>query len=137
MNDLVQKFMSSWTLIVIHESGLVLQGGSIPGQEVVAEGKKIQDVCPWFLLEWLTNPSRSRLIEGAKHKRLLLEIHPKDHNEYCLLFRNVSDYRSVEHLLCEVTDEVISIQKFIDTFYDGVFISDGYGNILVVNDSWC
>jgi len=137
MNDLVQKLMSSWTLIVINESGVVLQAGSIPGQAVITEGVKLQDALPWFRLEWLAHQARCRLIEGTGHKRLLLEIHSSGQEEYCLFFRNTSDYRSVEHLLCEVTDEIISIQKFTDTFYDGVFISDGYGNILVVNNSWC
>ena len=137
MNDMVQHFISSWTLIVIDQTGTVRQAASIPGQESITIGSKIQDRLPWFCLEWLVSQSRSRLVEGAQHKRLLLEIYPEGNGDYYLFFRNVSDYRNVEHLRCEVTDEIISIQKFIDTFYDGVFISDGYGNILVVNDSWC
>ena len=136
MDSRIQQFISAWTLIVIDQAGEVLQADSIPGQGAIGQGKKIQDELPWFRLEWLENQFCARLVEGDHHKRLLLEIHPGN-GDYFLFFRNVSDYRSVGHLRCEVTDEIISIQKFIDTFYDGVFISDGYGNILVVNDSWC
>lgn len=137
MNELIQQIFSAWSLIVIDETGTVRQTDAIPGQNEVCVGGKIQDGLPWFRLEWLQDEPRSRLVEGAHSKRLLLEILPGGNGEFCLLFRDVGEYRSVEHLRCEVTDEVISIQKFIDTFYDGVFICDGRGNILVVNDSWC
>ena len=137
MNDVVQQFISSWSLIVVDQTGFVRQAEPIPGQGVLALGSNIQEGLPWFRLEWLEHKFCSRLVEGDQHKRLLLEIHPGGKGSYSLFFRNVSDFHSVEHLRCEVTDEIISIQKFIDTFYDGVFISDGFGNILVVNDSWC
>ena len=137
MDRMLQQFIEPWAIVVIDRTGFVYRAEPIPGQGTVTPGKRIQECLPWFRLEWIDHQPCSRLIEGSRHKRLLLEIRPAKNREYYLFFRNIEDYRSVEHLRCEITDEIISIQKFIDTFYDGVFISDGYGNILVVNDSWC
>lgn len=136
MQDIIQHFVSSWGLIVIDRTGIVRQAGSIPGQGGITPGNPIQDQLPWFQLEWLDHQSSSRIVEGSQYYRFLLEIFPESNGDYYLFFRSVKDYRLVEHLRCEITDEIISIQKFIDTFYDGVFISDERGNVLVVNDSW-
>lgn len=129
--------MSSWALIVMDQAGVIQQPCDLPGQGHIAAGRDIREGLPWFRLEWIHNQFSSRVVEGTEHFRFLLEIYPDGKGAYYLFFRNISDYHMVEHLRCEITDEIISIQKFIDTFYDGVFISDGRGNILVVNDAWC
>lgn len=136
MDDITQQFRAVWRLVVVDQAGIVVSTELLPGQQALILGKNICEVLPWFHLAWLNKPQRSRVVEGSGHYRFLLEIYP--HNGvYKLLWRNVADYRVVEQLCCEVTDDTISIQKFIDGFYDGIFISDVRGKVLVVNDAWC
>lgn len=137
MNKFSEQNMALWISIDIDAAGNVLRYDSALGMEPATVGKKIQDVLPWFRLEWLGKQPTSRLVKSSPTSRLLLDAFPKDNGEYRLYYRNAAEYRNVEHLLCEVTDEIISIQKFVDTFYDGVFISDAHGKTLVVNDAWC
>ncbi len=136
MNNIVQKFRSLWELVIIDKVGTVLQTSLTSKQESITIGSPIAEVLPWFRLDWLTGPPCSRLIKGSLNDRFLIEIYPEK-DKYLLFFRNINEYRNVEHLWCEIYNEIISVQKFIDASYDGVFVADGAGNILAVNNSFC
>lgn len=136
MNSGVRKFRSLWELVIIDKLGTVLQTSLTSRQESIAIGSQIVDFLPWFRLDWLTDHPCSRLIKGSLKDKFLIDIHPEE-DKYLLFFRNIKEYRNVEHLWCENYNEIISVQKFIDASYDGVFVSDGEGNILVVNNSFC
>ena len=137
INQIVEQFLSSWSLIVVDKTGVVRQAEALLELEPMVRGSKIQECLPWFQMEWLNSQFPCRLIEGPEDIRFLLDVSSDKMGNFYLFFRNARDYRITEMLRCEVTDETISIQKFIDTFFDGIFICDGKGNVLVVNDSWC
>lgn len=136
MNNIGQKLSSLWELVIIDKGGTVLQKSLTSRQKSITIGSQVVDFLPWFRLDWLTDQPCSRLIKSSVKDKFLIDIHPEE-DRYLLFFRNVNEYRNVEHLWCEVYNEIISVQKFIDASYDGVFVADGEGNILVVNNSFC
>ena len=66
----------------------------------------------------------------------MLDVFPISETRFSLFFRNLKEYHNIEHLWCEVSDEIISLQKFIDSSSDGMTVTDGQGNILVVSESF-
>ena len=78
MNKLSEQNMALWISIDIDAAGNVLRYDSALGMEPATVGKKIQDVLPWFRLEWLGKQPTSRLVKSSPTSRLLLDAFPKD-----------------------------------------------------------
>jgi hypothetical protein len=81
---------------------------------------------------WFSEASIPRLVKTSISEKVLLDILPDNEESDCfhIYLRNFVDYRDLDHLWCEESDSVISVQRFIDTSYDGIVISDAKGIML-------
>lgn len=138
MEPRVVDFLARWKILVIDCEGN-MAGFTTSEQKDNTEhafATSIFEIFPWFRMDWLTDPARPRIVRDAAWKRWIVEVSAESKGEYTVFARDISEWRETDLLLCEVSDEIISVQKFVDAFYDGVFVTDGDGNILVVNDAF-
>jgi PAS domain S-box-containing protein len=138
----VDKYIDQlWGYIYIKKSGKIKIASQRAGRLLANDqlvGSDSLQTLPWLRLSWLTEGSIPRIVKTSRSDKLLLDILPdtEDSNYFHLYFRKLNDYRDTDHLWCEVTDSIIGVQKFIDTSYDGVMISDGTGKVLAVNNAF-
>jgi len=101
-------------------------------------GSRVTEVLPWLRLNWLGGELVPRLVKTSMSEKVLLDIFPLEDNPGWneVFFRRFGDFNDIDHLWCEVADSAIGVQKFIDTFYDGIVVSDGQGKILAVNNAF-
>lgn len=74
INQIVEQFLSSWSLIVVDKTGVVRQAEALLELEPMVRGSKIQECLPWFQMEWLNSQFPCRLIEGPEDIRFLLDV---------------------------------------------------------------
>lgn len=101
-------------------------------------GQGIKEAFDWFQEEWFTSPSSSRVVKINQFEKMLLEILPseKSNGELYFFLRNVTEFRNVTHLWCEVEDSMIRLQPFIDNSHDGIIITNGDGIVRAINQTF-
>ncbi len=130
-----------WCHLIIDQDALVRSANEKARLLLAAEtliGSRVMTVLPWLRLNWLSGELVPRLVKTSISEKVLLDIIPVEENPgwHEVYFRRFNDYNDTDHLWCEVADSAIGVQKFIDTFYDGIVVSDGQGKILAVNNSF-
>ncbi|MBP2639747.1 MAG: norR 28 [Firmicutes bacterium] len=133
------ELVSCWEQIIVDHHGDIHFVEPNPEKkltQLLSIGSNITKKLSWFRLEWLSNSPMSRIVKTSVQDKYLLDVFPISETRFSLFFRNLKEYHNVEHLWCEVSDEIISLQKFIDSSSDGMTVTDGQGNILVVSESF-
>ncbi|MDR3588100.1 MAG: sigma 54-interacting transcriptional regulator [Negativicutes bacterium] len=130
-----------WCHLIVDQDSVVRSANEkarllLTGQPLI--GCRLAQVLPWLRLNWLSGDLIPRLVKTSISEKVLLDVIPVEEkpgwNE--VFFRRFNDYNDIDHLWCEVADTTIGVQKFIDTFYDGIVVSDGLGKILAVNNAF-
>lgn len=101
-------------------------------------GSHISIILPWLRSSWFNRESSSRIVKTSISEKYLLDIFA-DYDKsrgFHVYFRNYYEYQDMEHLWCEAADAIISVQRFIDTSYDGMLIADGQCKVLAINDAF-
>ena len=132
-------FLARWKIVDVDYVGNILRfttSDQQPDKTDHAYLTSVFEIFPWFRVEWLTDHASPRIVRDAARKRWIVEIASENKGVYTVFARDISAWRETDLLLCEISDEIISVQKFVDTFYDGVFVTDGTGQILVINDAF-
>ena len=101
-------------------------------------GNSVINCLPWFRYDWLTQQNGHRIIKTSLAGKIILDIVPDQERAgwYHLFFRSVEEYDDPGHLWCEVAGSIIGVQRFIDTSYDGIYVADGQGTVLAVNQAF-
>lgn len=130
-----------WAHLVIDEAKIIREANDKAGclldnRELV--GKHVKVALPWLRLEWLASRPVHKVAKTSLVDKYLLDIlpDPRGSGWFDLLLRDTDEYDDPNHLWCEVADSIIGVQKFIDTSYDGMVVSDGHAKILAVNDAF-
>lgn len=138
MDGYMERF---WGYLHIDKSGKIIAANQ--EAECLLENKPLVGnsslhILPWLRLSWLNENSIPRIVKTSRSDKLLLDIIPDadDSNSFHLYFRQLLDFHDTDHLWCEVSDSIIGVQKFIDTSYDGVVVSDGTGKVLAINNAF-
>jgi PAS domain S-box-containing protein len=130
-----------WVYLVIDESNTVRFANELALKFACQPrviGSSVLDSVPWFRCDWLKGHSEHRVVKTSLERKFLLDIIPDLQRKgwYHLFFRSVEDYDDPGHLWCEVADSIIGVQRFIDTSYDGIFVANGQGKVLAVNQAF-
>lgn len=126
------KVDTNGTILLANERAVALIG------DILKTGENITQVLPWLRTSWLGQECSSRIVKASVNVKYILDILVDSENldVFHLYFRSYHDYLDSEHLWCEVGGAAIGVQKFIDTSYDGMVISDGTGKVLAINEAF-
>lgn len=138
----VEEFLSDfWVHLKVDNSNIIRSGNDValklPSQSQII-GNSVINCLPWFRYDWLTQLNGHRVVKTSLVKKIILDIvfDKERAGWYHLFFRSVEDYDDPGHLWCEVSGSIIGVQRFIDTSYDGIFVADGQGKVLTVNQAF-
>lgn len=132
--------LESWAMVHIDDRGCI-ESLNDKAEYYFPEpiiGKNIHEAFPWFRRDWLGGITKSRVVKTSEYEKVLLEIvADREHDGYThLLFKNVDEYRNLNHLWCEVEDSLIRLQPFIDNSTDGIVITNGEGMVRAINHAF-
>lgn len=130
-----------WGYLTIDKSGIIKfanQRASCLLDNKQLIGNNVMQILPWLRKNWFNEASVPRLVKTSISEKVLLDILPDNEELNCIhvYFRNFVDYRDSDHLWCEESDSIISVQRFIDTSYDGIVIADAKGMVLSINNAF-
>jgi len=138
----IEDFLSNfWVHLKVDDSNIIRFANDValklPSQ-VQLIGNSIMDCFPWFRYDWITQQNGHRVVKTSLVGKIILDIILDQERAgwYHLFFRSVADYDDPGHLWCEVAGSIIGVQRFIDTSYDGIFVADGQGKVLAVNQAF-
>lgn len=89
----------------------------------------------WFRNKWLSD-GESIFLKTSPEDLFLMEVMEQNDGSINFYFKRVTEFRSTQHLWCEPEEQVIRLQRFIDTSHDGIIVSDKDGIVRAVNDSF-
>ena len=138
----VEEFLSNfWAHLKVDDSNIIRFANDAAlkwaGQSHII-GTSVMSCLPWFRYDWLMRQKGHRVVKTSLVGKIILDIIPEQERPgwYHLFFRSVEDYDDPGHLWCEVAGSIIGVQRFIDTSYDGIFVADGQGKVLAVNQAF-
>jgi PAS domain S-box-containing protein len=131
----------SWARISVDKKGYILLINEKAEHYFPAPmiGKKINKALPWFKEEWLNENAPSRVVKISQYSKLLMEtlLDQQKEGHKFIFFKNVDEYRNLNHLWCEVEDSLIRLQPFIDNSHDAIIITNGMGIVRAINHAFC
>lgn len=128
-----------WAVVIVNRDGSIRTANEKAVQYFgPVTGKNILMAFPWFREEWLSNKVHARVIKTSPYNKILMDIVKKgDQGQTLLFFKNVDEYRNLNHLWCEIGDSLIMLQPFIDNSHDGIVITNGQGTVRATNQAFC
>jgi PAS domain S-box-containing protein len=137
----MDEIAQHWGYLYIDRAGSIKSANQIALSildDKTIVGKNVLKALPWFRISWLRDDSVPRIVKTSITEKVLLEILTDNENVDCfhVYLRNYFDFHDSDHLWCEASDSIIGVQKFIDTSFDGVVVSDGAGKVLAVNNAF-
>jgi PAS domain S-box-containing protein len=138
MENLANEY---WCYLKVDSNGLILSANERAAEllgEALIIGSHVKPVLPWLRKSWFGRKFSSRIVKTSISDKYLLDIIKAADEPDCyhVLFRNFYEYQDLEHLWCEVADSIIGVQRFIDTSYDGIMVTDGACKVMAVNDAY-
>lgn len=120
------------TILAANERAEVLLG------DALTIGSSVATALPWLRKSWFRHEISSRIVKTSISEKYLLDViaekSPK--SGFRIYFRNYFEYQDLDHLWCEAADAIIGVQRFIDTSYDGMLVSDGHCKVLAINEAF-